>query len=89
LGHSTNGEGVFGLPRALQEAGAQAVMMSMWKVPDTETQKLMTLFYQKWLSGKDKHEALREAQLELRKDIIQRWQQDRPHDWAAFVLVGP
>jgi len=89
LGHSINGEGVFGLPRALQEAGAQAVMMSMWKVPDTETQKLMTLFYRKWLSGKDKHEALREAQLELRKDIIQRWQQDRPHDWAAFVLVGP
>ncbi len=89
LGHSSNGEGVFGLPRALQEAGAQAVMMSMWKVPDAETQELMTLFYRKWLSGKDKHEALREAQLELRKDVIHRWQHDRPHDWAAFVLVGP
>ncbi|HYL12609.1 MAG TPA: tetratricopeptide repeat protein [Terriglobales bacterium] len=87
-GESANGEGVFGLRRALQEAGAQAVMMSMWKVPDSETQQLMTLFYKKWLSGKDKHTALREAQLELRKDIMDRWQEDRPHDWAAFVLVG-
>ena len=89
LGESSNGEGVFGLRRALQEAGAQAVMMSMWKVPDSETQQLMTLFYKNWLSGKDKQTALREAQLELRRDIMNRWQEDRPHDWAAFVLVGP
>ena len=89
LGESRVGDEVFGLRRALQEAGAQAVMMSMWKVPDSETQQLMTLFYKNWLSGKDKHTALREAQLELRKDIMNRWQEDRPHDWAAFVLVGP
>jgi len=89
LGETTNGEGVFGLRRALQEAGAQAVLMSMWKVPDEETRQLMTLFYKKWLAGKDKPTALREAQLELRQDVIRRWQQDRPHDWAAFVLVSP
>ena len=89
LGESSAGEEVFGLRRALQEAGAQAVMMSMWKVPDSETQQLMTFFYKNWLSGKDKHTALREAQLELRKDIMNRWQEDRAHDWAAFVLVGP
>jgi CHAT domain-containing protein/Tfp pilus assembly protein PilF len=89
LGEATNGEGVFGLRRALQEAGAQAVLMSMWKVPDNETRQLMTLFYKKWLAGKDKPTALREAQLELRQNVMQRWQQDRPHDWAAFVLVSP
>ena len=89
LGETSNGEGVFGLRRALQEAGAQAVLMSMWKVPDEETRQLMTLFYKKWLSGKDKPTALREAQLELRHDVMRRWQQDRPHDWAAFVLVSP
>jgi CHAT domain-containing protein/Tfp pilus assembly protein PilF len=89
LGESANGEGVFGLRRALQEAGAQTVLMSMWKVPDNETRQLMTAFYTKWLAGKDKPTALREAQLELRQDVIRRWQEDRPHDWAAFVLVSP
>ncbi len=89
LGESSNGEGVFGLRRALQEAGAQTVLMSMWKVPDNETRQLMTAFYTKWLAGKDKPTALREAQLELRQDVMRRWQEDRPHDWAAFVLVSP
>ncbi len=90
LGLVENGEGVFGLRRALQEAGAQAVVMSMWPVPDPETEKLMTLFYEKWLSGMDKHEALHEAQMELRKELQVRWQVDQPppHFWAAFVLVG-
>jgi CHAT domain-containing protein len=90
LGQVENGEGVFGLRRALLEAGAQAVLMSMWPVPDAETEKLMTLFYERWLSGMDKHEALHEAQMELRKELQVRWQVDQPppHFWAAFVLVG-
>ena len=41
LGQQSNGEGVFGLRRGLQEAGAEAVLMSMWSVPDRETQELM------------------------------------------------
>lgn len=90
LGRVTNGEGVFGLQRALQEAGAEAVLMSMWPVPDPETQTLMTLFYEKWQSGMEKHQALHEAQMELRRELQLRWQVDQPppHFWAAFVLVG-
>ena len=83
-----NGEGVFGLRRALQEAGAQAVMMSLWSVPDKETQELMTVFYGKWLSGVEKHEALRQAQLEMRDRVKQRYGRDLPYYWGAFVLVG-
>ena len=82
LGQSRQGEGVFGLRRAFQIAGAQAVMMTMWSVPDTETQALMTLFYQKWVAGAAKHEALRDAQRELRK------RNPDPSSWGAFVLVG-
>jgi CHAT domain-containing protein len=88
LGKSQNGEGVFGLRRALQEAGAEAVMMSMWSVPDQETQELMTLFYQKWLGGLDKHEALRQAQRRERETVRQRYGKDLPFYWGAFVLVG-
>jgi CHAT domain-containing protein len=88
MGHIRSGEGVFGLQRAMQEAGADAVLMSMWSVPDKETEELITMFYAKWLSGRSKHEALHEAQLELRKETIAKWGDDRPHYWAAFVLVG-
>ena len=88
LGESQNGEGVFGLRRGLQEAGAEAVLMSMWSVPDQETQELMRLFYEKWLGGKEKHEALREAQSELRARVKARYDHDLPYYWGAFVLVG-
>jgi CHAT domain-containing protein/Tfp pilus assembly protein PilF len=88
-GEQQTGEGVFGLRRAFQEAGAQSLLMSMWSVPDQETQELMTLFYSKWLTGKDKHEALREAQLELREKVKARYGKDSPFYWGGFVLVGP
>lgn len=62
--------------------------MSMWTVPDRETQELMALFYAKWLPGKDKQEVLREAQLELRETVKARYGRDLPYYWGAFVLVG-
>ena len=88
LGQVKNGEGVFGLRRALQVAGAEAVLMSLWSVADRETQELMTVFYANWLSGKNKHEALREAQLALRTKVKERYGQDLPFYWGGFVLVG-
>jgi tetratricopeptide (TPR) repeat protein len=88
-GKVENGEGVFGLRRALEEAGAQSVMMSLWSVPDKETLELMKLFYQKWLGGTDKHEALKQAQLEMRQRVRGEHDgHDLPYYWAAFVLVG-
>ena len=88
-GEVENGERVFGLPRALQEAGAQAVLMSLWSVPDQETQELMRRFYSKWLSGMDMHEAMKEAQLEMREKVkSEHGGHDLPYYWGAFVLVG-
>ena len=89
LGETQNGEGVMGLQRGLQEAGVQTVLMSMWAVPDRETQELMSRFYQKWLGGKSKHEALSEAQQEMRAEVRQKYGGDFPWYWGAFVLVGP
>ena len=88
LGRVGSGEGVFGLRRALEMAGAEAVLMSLWSVPDQETQELMGLFYEKWLAGKEKHAALREAQLEMRQKVKERYGEDLPFYWGAFVLVG-
>lgn len=88
LGKDLNVDGVFGLRRGLQEAGADALMMSMWSVPDKETQELMSLFYQKWMSGMEKPEALRQAQLEERETVKKRYGKDLPFYWGAFVLIG-
>jgi CHAT domain-containing protein/Tfp pilus assembly protein PilF len=88
LGAQSNSEGIFGLRRGLQEAGADAVMMSMWSVPDRETQELMTLFYAKWLGGLDKPEALRHAQFEEREVVRKRYGKDLPYYWGAFILVS-
>ena len=88
LGQQSNSEGVFGLRRGLQEAGADAVMMSMWPVPDRETQELMGTFYVKWLGGLDKPEALRQAQLQEREVVRQRHGKDLPFYWGAFVLIS-
>jgi CHAT domain-containing protein len=88
LGEQSNSEGVFGLRRALQEAGAGSVMLSMWSVPDQETQELMALFYAKWLTGLDKPEALRQAQLAERDVVRKRYGRDLPYYWGAFVLVS-
>jgi CHAT domain-containing protein/Tfp pilus assembly protein PilF len=88
LGQQSNGEGVFGLRRGLQEAGADAVLMSMWSVPDRETQELMALFYANWLGGAEKPEAFRQAQLKEREMVRQRYGKDLPFYWGAFVLVS-
>lgn len=88
LGQVEAGEGVFGLRRALQIAGAQSVLMTLWSVPDRETQELMTRFYRHWLAGTEKHRALEQAQMEEREVVRQRYGRDLPYYWGAFVLVG-
>ena len=88
-GDVQNGEGVFGLRRGLQEAGAQEVLMSLWSVPDRETLELMKRFYAKWLAGVEVHTALKEAQLEMRKDVrVSHDGKELPFYWGAFVLIG-
>lgn len=86
LGESENGEGVLGLRRALHEAGAKAILISLWSVPDRETEELMSDFYRRWLGGTEMHDALGAAELELRKKVIERYGHDVPKYWAGFVL---
>jgi CHAT domain-containing protein len=63
LGESAGGEGLLGLQRAFQTAGAKTVVASLWKVPDKATQTLMARFYDNlWNKKLTKLEALREAQ---------------------------
>ena len=69
LGKTAGGEGIFGLQRAFQLAGARTVVASSWKVPDLSTKELMVRFYcNLWEKKMGKLEALREAQLWVMKE---------------------
>jgi CHAT domain-containing protein len=83
LGGMDNSEGVFGMQRAFKLAGAQTLVMSLWAVDDQATSDLMALFYQNWLSGMSKREAMKAAQRQLRADP----RYASPYYWAAFVLM--
>ena len=79
----TSGEGVFGLQRGFKLAGANTLLMSLWKVDDTATQLLMTEFYRNYLSGKSKQMSLHLAQQSLRNNA----KYSDPEYWAAFILL--
>ena len=69
LGDVAGGEGVLGLQRAFQVAGAQTTVTSLWSVPDRATRLLMERFYGNlWDKRMPKLQALREAQLWLMRE---------------------
>lgn len=87
LGDPKQAEGTVGLQRALLAKGARSVLVSLWSVDDEATGFLMRSFYEHWLSGTSKAEALRLAQIDvLRDDSHPQW--SHPRYWAAFQLVG-
>jgi CHAT domain-containing protein len=82
LGEIEAGEGVFGLQRAFLVAGARSVVMSLFKVSDDATQKLMIKFYTKWLATGDIRESFLQAKKEIRTEYVD------PIYWAPFVMIG-
>jgi CHAT domain-containing protein/tetratricopeptide (TPR) repeat protein len=82
LGEIHVGEGVFGLRRAFAVAGTKTLVMSLWKVPDAQTQELMVDFYSRILRGEGRAEALLQAQQALRTRYPD------PYYWGAFICQG-
>ncbi|HVG63254.1 MAG TPA: CHAT domain-containing tetratricopeptide repeat protein [Hyalangium sp.] len=81
-GDVTPGQGVYGLRRALVTAGAETVVMSLWKVNDDTTRLLMEAYYRYLLEGQGRVAALRQAMLSLRE------KQPHPYFWAPFISLG-
>lgn len=81
LGQINSGDDVVGLTRGFLYAGASSVVASLWQVDDEATSQLMIRFYTE-LANKPKADALRTAQLEVKKKF------PHPYFWSAFYLTG-
>jgi CHAT domain-containing protein/Tfp pilus assembly protein PilF len=84
LGQEVRGEGLLGLTRAFQYAGAQSVLVSLWEINDRSTSHFMSAFYEALREGNSKDEALQASILALRQSP--EWR--HPYFWAAFALQG-
>jgi len=82
------GEGVFGLRRALEIAGARAVVMSLWPVPDRQAARFMTRFYRARLDDRPIPESSRAAALSALEDLRRRERPEHPYFWTGFVTAG-
>lgn len=86
LGREMGGEGLVGLTRAFQYAGARSVLASLWSVSDISTARFMKRFYGYLRSGMPKDEALQAAQIDqIREKSVSA---SHPFHWAAFQLSG-
>ncbi|REG45544.1 tetratricopeptide repeat protein [Paraburkholderia sp. BL6669N2] len=84
VGQVQNGEGVYGLRRAMVLAGVQTQVVSLWKVDDIATKDLMVAYYGRLSTGVGRSAALRAAQL----DMLNDHKRAHPYYWASFVTIG-
>ncbi len=97
LGKEMGGEGLIGLTRAFQYAGARSIMASLWKISDRTTSEFMARFYRRLKAGIAKDEALRATQKEFIHETIKindekgepvALSTSDPYYWAPFQIYG-
>ena len=84
VGEVRNGDGVYGLRRAFVLSGAESLLMTLWPVSDTWTERQMRRYYQNLKLGKGRGESLRLVQL----DMLARNPRLHPFYWANFIQSG-
>jgi CHAT domain-containing protein/Flp pilus assembly protein TadD len=84
VGVVKNGDGVYGLRRALALAGAETLVMSLWPVSDKGTSELMIAYYKALQAGQGRGEAMQQVQLQMLGDPKRR----HPYYWASFIVSG-
>lgn len=82
LGREATAEGLIGLARAFQHAGARSVLASLWAISDRSTAPFMESFYGRLRGGAARDRALQDAQVAALR------QGAHPYHWAAFQLSG-
>ncbi len=86
MGKFQPGEGVYSLARGFAYAGCPSVVMSLWKVDDLQTARIMPDFYRMLFAGSTKDNALRAAKLSYLQTANNY--NAHPYFWSAFILEG-
>jgi CHAT domain-containing protein/Tfp pilus assembly protein PilF len=84
VGDVDNGDGVYGLRRALVLSGSETQLMSLWKIDDESTRKLMLDYYHRVLGGEGRIDAFRRSQLAMAQNSAT----SHPYYWAGFFAAG-
>jgi CHAT domain-containing protein len=87
-GEVVDGEGVLGLRRAFQTAGARTVLMSLWPVEDQAGREWMRRLYEERLAGRSTPDAVRRASVGFINEQRRIDATTHPFYWGAFVAVG-
>ncbi len=93
------GDGITGLARGFFAAGVPVVVASLWDLPDATTARMQPMFYRQWKTSGSAATALRNAQLELLRQLrAGRVTVDtaagplvvpeHPSVWAGLVVLG-
>jgi len=83
LGKNVSGEGVMGMGRAFQYAGARNVLVSLWSVAESSATELTGAFFTYVREGHEPKEAIQLARNEIRRKGY-----EHPFYWASFILLG-
>ena len=86
LGDVQLGEGVYGLRRAFQMAGARTVVSALWPISDKSTAEMIAQLYAR--SKKSLPERIRKMQLAQIKKLRKGGLSDHPYNWAGFIALG-
>lgn len=81
-GGLSSNTGMLGPTRAFFQAGAKAVLSSLWKVDNDSTTDFMVSFYKHLRAGERKSSALQKAMIETKRIY------SSPKYWASFFLTG-
>lgn len=89
--------GVYGIQRALKNAGVKSIIVSLWEVDNDATRILFQEFFRHYTAGESPRESLRRAKLyvkEYREDDTfcravrgDKGMYSDPFYWAGFVLI--
>ena len=82
-------DGVWGLQRAFKKAGANSILMSLWKVNDLSTRMFMEEFYRNYFSGTSKSKSLQLARQYIKDYVDDDGNKifESPYYWAPFILL--
>lgn len=86
LGEVKEGEGVYGLRRAFQVAGASTVVSALWPVSDEITSDMMGELFTK--SDENLAQRIRNLQLKKIQELRNENKSDHPFNWGAFIALG-